>query len=434
MMRKLTLLAISLCSFFAIHGQRSLSIYEAVELGLERNAGVSRQETETEIASARNDNGAAGKLPSLSFNSGGNYSLSYSNIEFLNGETQEVSGASNFAWNTGIQLDYALFEGGAKDLRAKVLDQDEAFSQYVLRDVQRSLTADIAIAYSNVSYRLRRQEIREEYREFLEEFLRLEEQKKSLGKVSSLEVLQAETDLQQALADLEAENLFLVNGRTRLNRLMYIEDTVFFDIDTTFIQIRRQDGDSLEQVSMQLNPNIQAANLNAEIAQANLDLISTQRYPTIGSYAGLYHNYSRSGAGFLVSNQGFSPEIGVSINYNIYDGKRVRREEEVARLEIDKALKSIEEERQFLKRDIELSIENYDALVLQLQYAHNQEVTTKRQMQLSEQMYNAGRITIFDYRQVRQQWLDAQIKALDIEYLLVIEYIRLKLLSGLPII
>ena len=77
-----------------------------------------------------------------------------------------------------------------------------------------------------------------------------------------------------------------------------------------------------------------------------------------------YHNYLRSEAGFLVSNQGFNPEIGLNLSYNIYDGKRVRREEEVARLEIDKALRTIEEEQQFLKRDIELSIENYDALGL----------------------------------------------------------------------
>ena len=279
-------MVISLFSFVVLSGQQQLSVEEAVQLAIERNAGVSRSEAEVQIAATRNDNGAAGKLPSLSLNTGGNYSLNYLNTEFLNGEEQNVNAANSFAWNSGIQLDYALYEGGAKDIRAKILGQDEAYFGFLLEDVKRTLTADIAIAYSNVSYRIKRQDIREQYRKFLEEFLRLEEQKKTLGKVSSLEVLQAETDLQQALADLEAERLFLINGRTRLNRLMYVEDTVFFEIDTAFISIDRQNKDSLEQQSLMLNPIIQAANLNAEIAQSNLDLISTQRYPTVGTYAG----------------------------------------------------------------------------------------------------------------------------------------------------
>ncbi|MBM3437121.1 MAG: TolC family protein, partial [Bacteroidetes bacterium] len=98
-------------SWFTVAAQDTLTLMEAIGIGLENNYSIRLQQNQQEIAGNNNTIGNAGMLPSLQLEVTPNLTVSTSNSQYINNTEKNVSNAQNTSFAAGLKLSWTLFDG-----------------------------------------------------------------------------------------------------------------------------------------------------------------------------------------------------------------------------------------------------------------------------------------------------------------------------------
>jgi outer membrane protein TolC len=408
-----------------------LSLEEAVEIGLRENLGLVTADSRIAAAGVNTGPGAAGMLPSVTANGSGSFTLDNATQTFLDGRENTIRGGIDLRFNAGVRMDWTVYDGKAMYLRRDQLQDTYELATLAKQREAQTLAATISRAYEELVLQARLVDIIDDDIRYLTDLLELTEAKLAIGSATRLDVLQAKTDLNELINSRELARLQYAITAGNLNRDLNREADISVSVDTSFLAFRevvpyRQ----WTEMALKTNPDIRFSAKELDIAERGIALAEAERLPQVNLNSGVNFSYLSSNSGFLLSNQSYGPFIGLTASYNIFDGHRINRNVELAKLDVTIAKLAYDQASLTTKNELYLLYQQYEYYVAQARVEQENLALSAENFALADELYRNGRINQFELRQVRLQRLDIERRLAQAGYQQTLAYLGLMELSG----
>ncbi|MTB50372.1 TolC family protein [Lewinella sp. W8] len=410
-----------------------LSLEEAVEIGLRENLNMALATSQIASRKINTGPGAAGMLPSVTAQASGAFTLDNATQTFLDGRENSIVGGIDLRFNGSVRMDWTIYDGKAMYLRRDQLQDSYELATLEKQRQAQELSATIVRAYQELVLQNKLLAILEDEIVYLEDLLELTEARLSIGSASRLDVLQAKTDLNELInaRELARMQYDLVAGG--LNRELNRKADTPIMVDSSFLQFSGlMPYQQWAEMALRGNPDIQLSNKELVMAEREIALAETERQPRLDLNTGLSFSYLTSNSGFLIGNRAYGPFIGLTASYNIFDGNRVNRNVEQAKLNVSIARLGLDQASILTTNALYLQYQQHNYFVAQARLERENLDLSAENFALADELYRKGRLNQFELRQVRQQRLAIDRRLAQAEFQQVVTYVGLLELSGQP--
>jgi len=414
-----------------VFGQEKLTLDQAVVIALENNYDIRIVSNNVEVADNNQNVKNSGYLPTVAVSAGGNYSNNNATIETQDGTQQTINGVEANSYNASIGVNYVLFNG---------MNRKNAFEKlkrsYELSNVQRQVQIDNTIlsvynAYYELAKSSIKQEILEESYEISRNRLERLEYQREFGQTTSLEVLNAQVDVNNDSMNIMNGQLAIDNARRNLNYLLGVSADEVFSVDEEVDATSLLDFNTLSANMLANNSTAKQFELNKELANYDLKTSQSGWMPTVSTNVSYGLNNANNGpASFLARQNITGLNAGVSLTWNIFDGGSTSTRVANAKIAVDN--------QNLYKEQIDLSLRNqlanaWASYMNQLAVINfeetNVEVSNQNFLKTEEQ-YKLGRVNSTDFRQAQLNLINAKVNLATAKFNVKIAEAQLKMLEG----
>jgi len=405
---KLLMIAMMLTNIIAI-GQDTLTLSDAVKLGMENNFSIRIARNDAAIASNNNSIGNAGMLPKIDASGASNNSKYNLKQEYADGTEYSNSSYPNYGLTSGIQLNWTIFDGFAmfaiKRKYSTLEDLSNVNFQMTLEDV----AASIILNYYTISIE---NNLLENYHEILtlsRDRFKIAREKAAIGTSYQIAVMQAEVDYRADSSQMLQQVNKIQNLKINLNKLIGREPEINFEVNKITPEVAAIELNSIINNLLNQNKELQAAKLNLRLKELAIREAQSSRYPKINLSSA--YNFSRTSTpdGSTELSRTFGPAFGISAGITLFNGLNDNRNIKNAKITRDNQDLSYQEKMQNLKGE---AIKYYNNLVLAKNLVELEKKSAELARTNSDVAMEKYRIGIISDIELR----DAQIKYLDAEY------------------
>ncbi|MEQ8687976.1 MAG: TolC family protein [Imperialibacter sp.] len=415
-----------------------LSLSEAIATGLDNNFSIKIEKQNIDIATRNNSWGQAGLYPSLTFN----LSQGFSRTE-INNPTSFVQGAiQSRNLQPSLSLNWTLFNGFNVQItkeRLEFLQQQSVGNATIV--IENSIQG-IVEAYYTVRLQEEQLSIFERSLQLSKDKYNYSKLKGELGSAVTFDILQDKSAYLTDSSNYITQLYNVQNALRNLNLLLGIDVETSYDLtDSLTVQIQPFTLDELYARMVANNSNLKNQYINQEIFKRDIGIARSAMYPSVtmslgGSDNNQVQNLTK--ATFLNGNVG---EAGIksgntnynanfTLNFTIFNGGRIRRQIENARVNEQIAAIRVDELKQSLKNSLINTLEFYRLRARLYQIAIENRQTAEFNLTLGEDRYRNGTISSFDFRDLQLNYLRSALSELQTKYNLVESEVELMRLTG----
>ncbi|MBD1387076.1 TolC family protein [Mucilaginibacter rigui] len=392
-----------------------LTLKDAVQIALKNNYNIQLSQNNSTIAANNVTLGNAGFLPVVT----GDATLNASNQKIKqtrNDGTVNNLTANNSNNNYGVNLNWTIFDGFNMFANYDMLKQQDKLGAIRLQDTIQSTVASVINTYYNLISQNEQIKALRGAIEISRTQLRYSNDKFTVGRVSKLDVYNAQVNLNTDTSNLVIQLQQFRTTKIQLNQLLVRDLQTDFSVgDTIVVNNALVLGDIITKAQAQ-NPAILAAQINKRLAEINLRQVKSTRYPVIGVNSGYTFSNSKTPAGFTLSQNAHGLAYGLTASINIFDGLNQWRRERNAKLQIANADISAKQTR----LDVEAQISNFYVAYLSgldlIKIGQSSVELAKKNLEISLEKYKIGNITQLEIREAQRNYLDAQSKFFSAQY------------------
>ncbi|MFD0794502.1 TolC family protein [Mucilaginibacter litoreus] len=384
-----------------------LTLKDAVEIALQNNYNIRLSKNNATIAGNNVTLGNAGFLPLVT----GDAALNKSNQKVKqtrNDGTVNNLNANNSNNNYGINLNWTIFDGFNMFANYDMLKQLDKLGAVRLQDTIQTTVANVINTYYNLISQNEQIKALKGAIDISRTQLRYANDKFTVGRVSRLDVYNAQVNLNTDTATLITQLQQFKTTKIQLNQLLIRDLQTEFSVgDTILVDNTLVLGDIITKAQTQ-NPDILASQINKRLAEINLKQVRSTRYPVIGLTSGYTFSNSRTPAGFTLQQNAHGFAYGLTASINIFDGLNQWRRERNAKLQIDNA----EINQKQVRLDVEAQISNFYVAYLSgldlIKLGQSNVELARKNLEISLEKYRLGNITPLEIREAQRNYLNAQ--------------------------
>ncbi|NVK03337.1 MAG: TolC family protein [Flavobacteriia bacterium] len=409
-----------------------LSLDSAITIAIKNNHGIAIARNNTQIAANNARPGVSGLYPTLTVNGGATLNNNDSEIEFVTGETQNVDGAQSLGTNANVTLSYTVFDGlrNWNAYRQAQTLEDAAVANQRLT-VENTLVSVIA-QYYEVARQTQNFGIAQEAITISLDRYNRAELRKELGAGVTLDLLNAEVDLNRDSVNFRSAGTQLLNAKRTLSVLMGLNPTTDFTVETEVQFSSLLTAEQFKSKALQQNAALIAARRNQRASDYAVSAANGQLFsPVISVNGGYGFNRQDSEAGFLVSNQATGWNVGVNLRWNLWDGQASQTRRDNARLQAENARSQVLNTEQQLAADIENAYTTYVNALYILRTEERNLETSKLNFERTRESFALGQVTNTTYREAQLNYLRSEAALLNATYVAKVAEVRLLQLSGI---
>jgi outer membrane protein TolC len=400
-------------------GQDSLLTKEdAVSLALENNFGIAVAKNQVEIAGNNKSILNSGYLPTVTGSAGATYNRDDSVIEFpgqLNADGTpradvDLYKAEAQRYNSGVAVNYILFDGLGRHYNYKSLKEQYALSELQARETIENTMLQLFSVYFEVARLSENENVLRQALQISKDRITRAEYAFEYGQSTKLDILNAQVDVTNDSINLLNVQQQLANTKRDLNVVLNQNLNETFAVDTVvrFIPRLQLDGFILEST----NNNVALLQTQKSLQINDYDIkVSKSGYlPTIGLNGAYGWNLNQNAASAFfpgTNNENWNFNLGASLSWNLFDGggTTVRvKNAKIAYENQELLLNQIELE---VHRDIQNALAIYENR-LNIYGIQEQNVTTNlNNFQRSTEQFQLGRITSIEFRLAQVNLLNA---------------------------
>jgi outer membrane protein len=415
-----------------------LSLSEAIATGLDNNFSIKIEKQNIDIATRNNSWGQAGLYPSLTFN----LSQGFSRTE-INNPTSFVQGAiQSRNLQPSLSLNWTLFNGFNVQItkeRLEFLQQQSVGNATIV--IENSIQG-IVEAYYTVRLQEEQLTIFERSLQLSKDKYNYSKLKGELGSAVTFDILQDKSAYLTDSSNYITQLYNVQNALRNLNLLLGIDVETSYDLtDSLTVQIQPFTLDELYARMVANNSNLKNQYINQEIFKRDIGIARSAMYPSISMTLGGSDNnqvQNLTKATFLNGNVGEAGIKSGNTNYNanftlsftIFNGGRIRRQIENAKVNEQIAAIRVDELKQSLKNNLINTLEFYRLRARLYQIAIENRQTAEFNLTLGEDRYRNGTISSFDFRDLQLNYLRSALSELQTKYNLVESEVELMRLTG----
>ncbi|MBT6013265.1 MAG: TolC family protein [Flavobacteriales bacterium] len=416
-----------------LFSQESLSLENAIRIGLKQNFDIQLSEKNLEISKVKNNLANAGALPTINISAKNERSVSdqSNNPTSFIQETlkaESMSATANMSWT--------LFNGYGIKANKKKLSQIEQLSNGNLTLTIENTTQGILLSYYNCVIQKERLELLQKVVNLSRERLIYQKTKYEIGSSSKLELLQTENSLLTDSSNLILQKLNYDNSVKNLNLILGVELNKKWNL-TDKINDRSQlfNFENLKNQTLSDNTNLRNQHINMEIIKQDIILSKSIYRPMVSFNSGGSYNtntYDIGDSGYEGDNTGktLNYYANLTVSLRLYDGgkyKNTKKEnkikEEINELELKKI-------RREVLQQLSINYQKYNSNIT----IHN---LNKKAFKIAETNYllandknNRGVINSFTLRDIEIAYLNSGISYLQSAYNLNESYLELMKITG----
>ncbi|MFT6054984.1 MAG: outer membrane protein TolC [Roseivirga sp.] len=430
MKKELTILLLFGLSF-NLFAQKSLTLKEAVQLGLEYNLAIRISEKIAETSANNSALSYGALLPTFGVTANKSFSDTDVTQQLANSnEVRRINDAKTNNLNLSPTLNWTIFDGFGmfytRD-RLKVLarvGEDDLKIQ-----IENSI-AQISNAFYRVVLEDERARVFQSALDLSKRRLELAKTRYEVGKASKLIYLQAQVDYNTDSSNFLIQRELIHNVKIEMNRLMGqgLEDeykiNAGFDFDDSIVL------DEMLSKAYLNNPTVLRAQRDLEVNFLQMKEINAQKFPVVNVNLGYTYNDRNSDAGAVLSNLSTGINYGVGASFSIFNGFDIKRRQQNAKIQQELTELQIDDLRLSLESDIRKTYGNYqNSLRLNQLEQLNLEVA-KENYDIALERFKVGNSTPIELREAQINLIQAEIRKLLSQYNIKLAEIELKRLAG----
>ncbi len=417
-------------------GANTLTLEEAIDLALKNNKDILIQSEQVKIAESNVYKGNAGLLPTVSLQGSANYVNNQTDITLRTFQPEQPqvnfneSGVTSTTLSAVAQVDYVIIDGFSGRYRYKLLENERSISQIQQEATIANTVVAVANVYCEIAKLQSREELLGESIAVSEERLQRAKDQVTFGQATGLEVLQAQTDINQDINALDDVLLAISNLIRDLNFLTGLEPGASYRVSAVYQQPLLAGSEDVVADVRSSNPDVQLSKQVILIAGNQASLARADLYPTVSAFANYGYFQQENDLQQLAEIQNVGANVGVSVRYNIFTGNRTRRE--IANAEINVRTSDIQSQQleESVITEALKALNTLEILQAQLRRESANLGTFEEAFSRTQERYYAGKASSLDLRDAQIALLNVKIQISEIEINLINTNIRLKALRG----
>ncbi len=381
--------------------QSSLSLNEAITVGLENNYALQITQKSEEIASLNNNWGNTGALPSVNFSLSGRENFNSNDIE--NYQTQTIT--------PELTLNWMVFNGFSAKISKQKFEELEKLSKGNTALLVENTIQDIILAYNNCLLQKEIVDVFEELSNLSEDRYRRTEDSKEIGASTTYESLQAKTSWLEDQSNYLQQKVNYENSIRTLNYSLAVEDNTLWklisDLEVSTTDYHMED---LSAKLMSNNQTLRNQYLNQSLLAKETALSKSKINPSLSFNTGLRSNTMDnyySGSTQDVSQNSMDAYIGLTLSFNIFNGGVSKRSVQIAQINEESAQVQTSQMKHSLNNQLLQLFSNYNVQKAILDLANEKEAAAKLNLDLSADKLKSGAINSFNYRDVQMVYMNA---------------------------
>lgn len=405
-----------------------LSLSDAVQRALENNYQIRIATNNIEVAKTQDDWALAGKYPTinLSVSPGVSYRNNNNPASIVS-----KSAVTSYSVAPAANLNWTLFNGNRVQYTKQQSERRVDLSEGQLMLAVENTSQGVIRAYYNALIQRERIDVLENVLTLSRDRVEYQKLRKEYGQGGSFASLQARdaylsdsTNLltQQLVYENAIRNLLQLMGETDPDLKVKLTDNLAFEPAT----YNRQE---LNERLYANNRSLQNLMINRELANYNTKLAETANAPNIGLNAGLSYGIDVQtgtqtfdfGSGQPAREQDLpgtaartlQGNIGVGVNYLLFDGGARKKRIQLAQLQEINAQLDYEDNKQRLQILLNNTLATYDNQRDLLALANELIDNAAENLEIAKERLKGGVINSFDYRQVQLNFINATFQRLN---------------------
>lgn len=410
---KKNIILILLAFTVSVMAQQSLSVSDAIALGLENNYDLKITRGNERVSEINNTWGNTSLMPSLDFALSGRENFNLNDTENYREQTivPEVS------------LNWMIFNGfSAKITKVRLVELEEQ-SQGNTAILVETTIQDIVLAYNSCLLQKELLQVYENLAQLSEDRYRRSEDSKAIGVSTTYDMLQAKTAWLEDQSNLLQQKVNYDNAVRTLNFLMAADVEAQWDFTT---ELTPSDAVySMEDLSKQMQSNnktLKNQYLYQSLLAKATELERSAYMPTLSMNAGLNNSdylkdYSAATANLETNSS--NAYVGLTLSWSVFNGGTRKRSVEIAKISEEMAQVSTDQMLHSLSNELQQTYSTYGVQQAILSLVEEQEAAAKLNLQLSKEKFENGSINSFNYRDVQLVYMNAVNSRLSATYNLI---------------
>lgn len=412
------------------NAQEILTLEDAVKIALENNYDIRISKNELAITSNNVSIGNAGILPSVSANVVDNNSLQNTKQTRSDGSVTELKNAKNNNLTYGVGLDWTIFDGFKMFAKLDELKTLQKLGEAQLKLTIVSKISDVTSTYFDLVQQQQQLSAFDSTIVISKQRLNLAQNRFSIGKASKLETLNAQVDLNTDATTLLRQKELYENTKTLLNQILARDLQTNFVVNETISIDENLILSDLRALAEKQNPELEAQVLNKRIAELQLKQVKADRYPVVKVNSAYNFNETQSSLGFVTQSSAKGLNYGFTASLNLFDGFSQRRNEKIAKLQIENSKVLFDQKNQMLQANLTTAFQTYLTNLELTKLEKNNEAIAKQNLDITLEKFRIGTITTLEFRTAQLNYTNAKVRYTNAQFQAKLSEISLKELAG----
>lgn len=425
----LTLVLLCIC-LTNLNAQEVLTLENAVKIALENNYEIKISKNNLSIDKTNVSVGNAGILPKVSANVVDNNGIQNTSQTRSDGTVTKLDNAKNNSLVYGVGLDWTVFVGFKMFAKLDQLKTLQKLGEANLKLTIITKISDVTSTYFDLVQQQQQLSALDSTIVISNQRLTLAQNRFKIGKASKLEVLNAQVDLNTDTTALLRQKELYVNTKTLLNQILARNVATEFKVVNEITVDDKLLLPELTSLAEKQNPQLEAQILNKKIAESQLKQIKSDRYPVIKLNSAYNFSESQASLGFVTQSSARGLNYGFSASLNLFDGFAQRRNESIAKLQIENANIAIDQQNQTLRSTLTSSFQTYLTNLELTKLEQKNESIAKQNLDITLEKFRIGTITTLEFRTAQLNYINAKVRNSNAQFQAKLSEISLKELAG----
>lgn len=396
--------------------QEPLSLNQSIAIALENNFDIRMAKNNLLITQKQNSIGNAGFLPTLSANLSSQSNINNSEQELYSGDIRQGDHVKSSSLNTGIQLDWTLFDGFNMFITSEKLAELEKAGELNAKMVVEDIVFRTIMLYYNIAVEQKKLQVIRKALEISVERKAIAAQKHKIGSSSGMELLQASVYLNADSSALLQQEYNLLDAMIMFNELLARQPDTRFTVDERIIVREDLTYENLSSVLQKQNPELALAKINTSIGQLDLKQQRADFYPSISVNSGYSYQHNTSEIGIIRYGQNNGIYYGLTASWTIFNGYARNRNIQIARINANNSELELEQTRLRMSNEL---YRLYTAWVkgTSIIKAEKENVyIAEENLKVALEKMHLGSISALDLREAQRNTIDAELRLIAAEF------------------
>jgi len=438
-----------LSAFSLGFSQKKWSLQECVDYAVKNNLQVISSQYNADIQAKNLEISKNQKLPSVSGSFNNNMSF---------GTTQGFQGSigrnDNFNNSASVGANMQLYNNGRLKKSAEKSQYDLEASLLDAERVKNDISLQIAQQYLQVLLNKEVKKISDEAVANAEKVLSRAKITTEVGTTPKTVEAEAAAGLAREKQRQKSAEIDIQRSLFSLAMLLQLKDYQNFDVQEvplpSSLEAPLNSTENIVEKALENQPQVKAAETRILSAQKQTEIAKTAFYPSVSAFAGLstFYFYKVSptlnpttgqeidveyDSFFKQYKDNFGQNIGISANIPIFNKGITKLQVEQAKISESIAKNTLEQQKVEVQQNVQRAYFDANANYENYLAALEAEKSTKLALEFAEKSYEAGRATIYDLNNARNNYINAQGSVSQAKYNFIFSTKLLNFYAGIPL-